>query len=226
MIDNVGDKLLVETNQGAPERPGRAHRPDAARRIELADRPRRAPGAAARTRRSAGGKLFATYLKDVTTRAYVHRLDGTLENEVTLPGLGTAGGFGGERDDTFVFYTFTSFDVPPTIYRYDMATTQEHALPRAQRSRVRSGRRYETKQVFYPSKDGTRIPMFLDAPEGSEARRHAIRRCSTATAGSTSPQAPTFSVAATGAARAGRSSTRRRTCAAAASTARRGTRPA
>ena len=71
---------------------------------------------------SAGGKLFATYLKDVTTRAYVYSLDGKLENEIALPGLGTAGGFGGRNDDKFVFYSFTSFNFPPTIYKYDIAT--------------------------------------------------------------------------------------------------------
>src|SRR5205823_7805742 len=77
---------------------------------------------------TAGGKLFATYLKDVTTRAYVYSLDGKLENEITLPGLGTAGGFGGRNDDKFVFYSFTSFNAPPAIYQYDVATrrSEEH----------------------------------------------------------------------------------------------------
>ena len=57
-------------------------------------------------------KLFASWLKDVTTRAYVYSLDGKLENEIILPGLGTAGGFGGLNDDKFVFYSFTSFNYP------------------------------------------------------------------------------------------------------------------
>ncbi len=69
-----------------------------------------------------GGKLFVTYLKDVATRAYVYSLDGKLENEIKLPGLGTVGGFGGRTDDKFTFYTFTSFNFPPTIYKYDIAT--------------------------------------------------------------------------------------------------------
>jgi prolyl oligopeptidase len=66
---------------------------------------------------TAGGKLFATYSKDVTTRVYVYDLKGKLENEVSLPGLGSAGGFGGEKEDTFVFYTYTSFNYPPTIFQ-------------------------------------------------------------------------------------------------------------
>ena len=69
-----------------------------------------------------GGRLFATYLKDVTTRAYVHALDGTLEREIVLPGIGTAGGFEGEHDATAVYYSFTSFTAPITVYRYDIAS--------------------------------------------------------------------------------------------------------
>ncbi len=159
VIDNVGDALLVETNHGAPN--GRVVRIDPARPDEsnwqtvLAERPEPLQYAT-----TAGGKLFASYLKDVATQASVHRLDGTLEHEITLPGLGTAGGFGGDRDDPFVFYTFTSFDVPPAIYRYDLATRQS-TLFRAAEIPGFDRSRYETKQVFYPSKDGTRIPMFL-----------------------------------------------------------------
>ena len=70
----------------------------------------------------AGGKLFVAYLKDVTTRAYVYDLAGKLENEIALPGPGSASGFGGKHDDKFIFYTFNSFDFPPSIFRYDIAT--------------------------------------------------------------------------------------------------------
>jgi prolyl oligopeptidase len=92
--------------------------------------------------------------------AEVHALDGALENVVQLPGPGTAGGFGGERDDTFVFYTFTSFNAPPTIYRYDIATKKSSVF-RTPEIPGFDASKYETKQVFYVSKDGTRVPMFL-----------------------------------------------------------------
>ena len=121
VVDNVGEKLLVETNRNAPN--GRVvlvdpRKPDEANwKTILPEKPEPLQGVS-----TAGGKIFATYLKDVTTRAYVYSLDGTLENEVELPGPGNAGGFGGNRDDTFVFYTFNSLNVPPTIYRYDIAT--------------------------------------------------------------------------------------------------------
>src|SRR5215204_4422797 len=120
VIDNVGDKLLVETNHNAPN--GRVFLFDPKNPAEkdwkdvLPEKPE--PLQSANT---GGGKLFATYLKDVTTRAYVYSLDGKLENEVPLPGLGVASGFGGEHDDKVIFYTYSSFNSPPSIYRYDIA---------------------------------------------------------------------------------------------------------
>src|SRR6185436_9096526 len=101
-----------------------------------------------------------TYLKDVTTRAYVYDLGGRLENEIELPGPGTAGGFGGPREDPFVFYSFNSLNVPPTIYRYDIATKQSTVF-RKPKVPGYNPDAFETKQVFYTSKDGTKVPMFL-----------------------------------------------------------------
>jgi prolyl oligopeptidase len=164
VIDTVGDAFLVETNRGAPN--GRVVRIDP-RKPEQADwvdvlpeRPQPLQDAA-----TGGGRLFATYLQDVTTRAYVHGLDGTLEHEVTLPGLGTAGGFGGLQDDTVVFYTFTSFNHPPAIFRYDIAT-RESSVFRQPEIPGFDPEAYEVKQVFVTSKDGTRVPMFLTHRKG------------------------------------------------------------
>jgi prolyl oligopeptidase len=159
VVDNVGPEILVATNHGAPNwrvvaidpaQPAETHW-----RTVLAERAEPLDGA-----RTAGGKLIATYLKDVTTRAYVHALDGKLENEIVLPGPGTAGGFNGPNDATEVFYTFNSLNVPTTIYRYDIATRASTVF-RAPRVPGYDASAFETKQVFYPSKDGTRIPMFL-----------------------------------------------------------------
>jgi prolyl oligopeptidase len=159
VIDNVGDKLLVETNRDAPnwkvvlidpKQPA-----DANWKVVLPERPEPIDGVG-----TAGGKLFATYLKDVATKAYVYSLDGKLENEIALPGPGSAGGFGGEPDDTFVFYSFNSMNVPPTIYRYDIASRKSSVF-RDTKVPGFTPSAYETKQVFYTSKDGTRIPMFL-----------------------------------------------------------------
>jgi prolyl oligopeptidase len=164
VIDNVGDELLVYTNRNAPN--GRVIRINPAAPAEAGWRvvvpEKREPLESAAT---AGGKLFATYMKDVATRVSVHRLDGRLENEVSMPGLGTAAGFGGDRDSTFVFYTFTSFTVPSAIYRYDLATRRSSQF-RASEIAGFDASVYETRQVFVTSKDGTRVPMFLVHAKG------------------------------------------------------------
>jgi prolyl oligopeptidase len=159
VVDNVGDKLLVQTNRGAPNwrvvLVDPAHPDEANWANVLAERPEPLQSAS-----TAGGKLFATYLKDVTTRAYVHGLEGTLENEVALPGPGAAAGFGGSHDDTFVFYVFNSLSVPPTIYRYDIAARTSTVF-RQPTVPGYDPEAFETTQVFYTSRDGTRVPMFL-----------------------------------------------------------------
>ncbi len=115
---------------------------------------------------SAGGKLFVTYLKDVTSRVYVYDLKGNPEGEVKLPGLGTVSGFSGEKEDEFVFYTFTSITYPPTIFRYDIATGKSTLFRKPE---VKfNPEDYTTEQVFYPSKDGTKIPMFITYKKGLE----------------------------------------------------------
>ena len=106
-----------------------------------------------------GGLLFADYLKDATTRIYRFNADGTGEQEVELPGLGSAGGFGGKRADTYSFYSFTSFTDPGTIYRYDYASGKSDVYFRPDLKFDPS--LYLTEQVFYPSKDGTKVPMFI-----------------------------------------------------------------
>ncbi|MGK7935116.1 MAG: prolyl oligopeptidase family protein, partial [Xenococcaceae cyanobacterium] len=109
-------------------------------------------------------QFVANYLKDARSQIKIFNLDGTFVREVTLPGIGSAGGFGGKRYDTETFYTFTSFTFPPTIYRYDM-TTGESTLFR-QPTVDFNPEEYQTQQVFYSSKDGTKIPMFITHKKG------------------------------------------------------------
>ncbi|TBR19888.1 MAG: S9 family peptidase [Chitinophagaceae bacterium] len=114
---------------------------------------------------SVGGKLFVTYLKDVTSRVLVYDLKGNFEREVKLPALGTASGFGGDRDDSFVFYTFTSITFPPTIYRYDISTGESTVFRKPE---VKfNPEDYITDQVFYPGKDSVNIPMFVVYKKGT-----------------------------------------------------------
>ncbi len=113
---------------------------------------------------SSGRKLFASYLKDVTSRVFVHALDGKLEREIKLPGLGSVGGFGGNADDKFCFYVFTSMTVPPTIFQYDLASGTSKAFRQPELKFKPED--LVTDQVFYKSKDGTKIPMFISYKKG------------------------------------------------------------
>jgi len=113
---------------------------------------------------AAGGKLFVSYLKDVTSRIYVHDMKGQFEKEVKLPSLGSAGGFGGEKNYKEVFYTFTSITMPPTIYRYDIETGMSTIFRKPELQF--NPEDFVTEQVFYPSKDGTKVPMFVTYKKG------------------------------------------------------------
>jgi prolyl oligopeptidase len=104
------------------------------------------------------------YLQDAKTEVRVHDLQGKFLRNVDLPGIGTAEGFAGKRKDKETFYAFTSFIVPTSIYRYDLETGKSSVFrqPKVDFDPIQ----YETEQVFYTSKDGTRIPMFLTHKKG------------------------------------------------------------
>ncbi len=108
--------------------------------------------------------FIASYMKDVLSQVRVFRLDGSLMSEVELPGIGTARGFAGEQSDTETFYLFTSYTLPATIYRYDM-TTGESEQVRAPQIKFDPSK-YESRQTFYKSKDGTRVPIIVSHRKG------------------------------------------------------------
>ncbi len=111
------------------------------------------------------GNLFvASYLKDAHSYIRIFDLEGHPVRDVELPGIGSAGGFGGERTDTETFYSFSSFAVPPSIYRYALITGKSELWKQPEVKFQPA--QYETKQVFYASKDGTKIPMFITAKKG------------------------------------------------------------
>lgn len=159
-IGNEGDNFLIETNASAPNGKLMQFAPATnAMTVLIPEKPEPLVGIS-----TAGDKIVATYSKDVTTRVQVYDLKGKFENDIQLPAIGTAGGFGGWRDDKFVFYTFTSFTFPPTIYRYDLATRKSTVFRQPEVDFNPTD--YETRQVFYPSKDGTKIPMFITYKKG------------------------------------------------------------
>jgi prolyl oligopeptidase len=109
--------------------------------------------------------MFVTnYLKDAHTQVKIFNTDGKFVREVTFPGLGTASGFGGHAKDKETFYSYTGFTTPSTIYRYDMVTGKSSIFRQPKADFNPDD--YETKQVFYASKDGTKVPMFITYRKG------------------------------------------------------------
>lgn len=109
-------------------------------------------------------QFVANYLKDAYTNIKIYDKNGKHVRDVELPGIGSAGGFGGKQDATETFYSFSSFNAPPTIYHYDMKTGKS-TLFRTTPVKF-DGSQYEVKQVFFNSKDGTRVPMFIAHKKG------------------------------------------------------------
>ncbi len=111
-----------------------------------------------------GDHFIASYLKDAHAQIKLFDLAGKFVREVELPGIGAAAGFGGKRKDSETFYAFTSFTTPTTIYRYDVKTgkSEVYRQPKVDFD----PKAYETKQVFYKSKDGARVPMFITHKKG------------------------------------------------------------
>jgi prolyl oligopeptidase len=163
VINNVEGKFLIRTNRSAPN-----YRvalfdpasPNSAWRDVLSEKPEEMQGVA-----ESGGKIFATYLKDVTSHVGVYSLDGELENEISLPGAGTSVVFNGNHDDKIAFYSFTSLNFPPTIFRYGIASKESKVFRSPEIPGFKPDE-YETKEAFYHSKDGTRVPMFLVYKKG------------------------------------------------------------
>ncbi|MCW3096987.1 MAG: Prolyl oligopeptidase [Chthonomonadaceae bacterium] len=164
VVDNEGDKFLISTNHNAPNQKvvlyDPLHPEEKEWKTVLPERKDPMDSVSA-----VGGKLIVTSLKDVTTHPAVYDRQGKRENEIALPGPGTASGFGGEKQDTAVFYVFSAFNTPPTIYRYDIPT-RKSTLFRAPEIPGFRAADYESKEVFYKSKDGTRVPMFVTYKKG------------------------------------------------------------
>jgi prolyl oligopeptidase len=163
-IDNDGPVFYFRTDFKAPNgrviaidtrRPDREHWkeiiPEARDKLESAS--------------IVGNQIIADYLKDAHTQVKLYTPDGQFLRELELPGIGTASGFGGKRTDTETFYQFASYATPPRVYRYDLITNKTSDFRSPKVSFEPS--KYEVKQVFYKSKDGTRVPMFVAMKKGT-----------------------------------------------------------
>lgn len=163
VVDNVGEKLLVLTNDDAPNYKVVLIDPkDPTKqswKTVIPEQKEVLQGVS-----TGGGYLFASYLKDASTKVYQYTYGGKRVREIKLPGIGTAGGFGTEKKYSDFFYTFTSFNYPPTIFKYNIQTGQSTLF---RKTEVKfKPEDYEVKQVFVTGKDGTKIPLFLTYKKG------------------------------------------------------------
>jgi prolyl oligopeptidase len=156
----IGDRLYFKTTQGAPR--GRVIAIEAGNSGTESPAPIEiVPEAQARLYQAslAGGHVIANYLEDARSRLRVYRMDGSLRGEIHLPGLGTVTGFPDLPKENETFFAYTDYLTPLALYRYDVAKDEFRPFRRPQVPFDASP--YVTEQVFYPSKDGTRIPMFI-----------------------------------------------------------------
>ena len=162
VIDNVGSKLYLVTNRNAPNKkvvtvdassPGPENWKDL---IEETQNVLRAS--------TGGGYIFANYMENAVSAIKQYSYDGTLVREVALPGVGSAGGFGAKKQDTSLYYSFTNYLTPGSIYSYEISsgTSKLYKKP----SIDFNSDEYQSRQVFYTSKDGTQVPMIITHKKG------------------------------------------------------------
>jgi len=164
VMDNEGSKLFIVTNLGAPNQ-----------KIVTADAASPAPenwkdlipeSENVLSPGTGGGYIFAEYMVDAISKVYQYNYDGTLVREVQLPGVGSAGGFGGKKEDKDFYFTFTNYNTPGSSYKFnvDTGTYELYWKPEIDFNPDD----YESKQVFYTSKDGTKVPMIITYKKGIE----------------------------------------------------------
>ncbi|MGI4020210.1 MAG: prolyl oligopeptidase family serine peptidase [Janthinobacterium lividum] len=163
IIDNIGSKLYIFTNLNAPN--------FKLITVDAADpKPENWKDLIPETQNvldvsTGGGKIFAEYLKDATSFIQQYNYDGHLEHTIQLPSVGSAGGFGTKKEEKETYYTFTSYVYPSTIFKYNIASGKSEVYKKSGVSF--DPEKYESKQVFYPSKDGTKIPIIITYKKGT-----------------------------------------------------------
>ena len=162
-IDVLHDRLLVMTNYKAPKY-----------RLILVDPKNTAESAwqelipeseaVLMNAGIVGGKIIANYLKDARSTALVYNPDGTFQHEVQFPTIGSVSGFSGEKDEDEAFYSFSSYTYPTTIYKYNVSANTSEVFRKLEIDFNPDD--YETRQIFFNSKDGTKVPMFVTHKKG------------------------------------------------------------
>lgn len=161
IVECIDDALYVMSNEGAEN----YHlikidlNDPSKREIVIAEKENLLEGVS-----SAGGCLTAIYLEDAQNKVYQYEMNGTLIREIDLPGIGTIGGFDGEREDTELYYWITTFTAPATIYSFDVKSGESKLYLRPEVAFNPDD--FTTEQIFFTSKDGTRVPMFVSYKKG------------------------------------------------------------
>ncbi|NBL65916.1 prolyl oligopeptidase family serine peptidase [Flavobacterium sp. NST-5] len=164
VIDNVGTKLYINTDLNAPNQrivTVDATNPGVANWKDLIPETENVLSA-----NKGGGYIFAHYMKDAVSQVKQYDYNGKLVREIKLPGIGSAGGFGGKKEDKELYYSFTNYTTPGTIYKFDPKSGNSNVY--AQPKVDFNPNDYESKQVFYASKDGTKVPMIITYKKGIE----------------------------------------------------------
>ena len=162
VIENVGSTLYLVTNRNAPNKkvvtvdassPGPENWKDLIKQTQNVLRAS-----------TGGGYIFANYMEDAVSAVKQYTYQGALVREIALPGVGSAGGFGAKKQDTSLYYSFTNYLTPGSIYSFDIATgvSKLYKKPNIDFN----SQEYQSKQIFYTSKDGTQVPMIITHKKG------------------------------------------------------------
>ena len=164
VLDNVGTKFYLSTNYKAPNKrivTFDLKNPSQENWVDFIPETENVLSAS-----TGGGSIFAEYMIDAVSQVKQYDYNGKLIRTIQLPGVGSAGGFGGKKEETTLYYSFTNYITPGTIYAFDPKTGNSKVY---QKPNVDfNGEDYESKQVFYTSKDGTKIPMIITYKKGTE----------------------------------------------------------
>ncbi|QNJ97541.1 prolyl oligopeptidase family serine peptidase [Constantimarinum furrinae] len=164
LLDNDGSTLFLVTNLNAPNRKivkVDASNPTPENWVDLIPETENVLSPS-----TGGGYIFTEYMVDAVSKVLQYDYDGNLVREITLPGVGSAGGFGTKKEETELYYSFTNYTTPNSIYKYNIekGTSELYRKPEIDFN----PENYESKQVFYTSKDGTKVPMIITHKKGLE----------------------------------------------------------
>jgi len=164
VIDNVGSKLYIVTNRNAPNKKivtVDASNPEAKNWVDFIPETENVLNP-----NTGGGYFFAEYMVDAISKVFQYDYEGKLIREVALPGIGSVGGFGGEKEDKELYFSFTNYNTPGSTFKYNVesGTYELYWKPNIDFN----PENYTSEQVFYSSKDGTKVPMIITYKKGTE----------------------------------------------------------